>query len=91
MGSYRKYFPAWERYILAGYWAGKFCRRPIFNLGDTSFKKNGSILLYLNILRPVTFIFCFVGVLHRFKNNKNLYHITFTIIAQVKRIIVSDS
>ena len=37
---------------------------PIFKMDDTDFKKNGSVLLYLNIPRADTYILCLVGVLH---------------------------
>ena len=70
MHSYTKYFHAWGRFILAGYYAGQFRREPVFKIDDTNLKKNGSIRFYLNILRPVNFISCLVRDLHRFKDNK---------------------
>ena len=44
-----KYFPAWARFILADCLVGKFWEKPIFKVGDTNLKKNGSVLFYLNI------------------------------------------
>ena len=70
MHSYTKYFHAWGRFILAGYYAGQFRREPVFKIDDTNLKKNGSIRFYLNILRPVNFVSCLVRDLHRFKDNR---------------------
>ena len=47
--SYTKYFSAWAKFILAVCQVGKFLEKPIFKMSDINLKKNGSVLLYLNI------------------------------------------
>ena len=97
MRSYTKYFHAWGRFIYLGYYAGQFCRESVFKVDDTNLKKNGSIRLYFNILRPFKFILCLVRDLHRFKDNKlSLCHLYYYYTRQkndclrflVKRLIV---
>ena len=40
------------RFILANGLEEKFCENIIFKMGDTDLKKNGTVLLYLNIPGP---------------------------------------
>ena len=40
------------------------CKKPTFKMGDTNLKKNGSVLLYLNMSRLDSVILCLLRVLH---------------------------
>ena len=72
--SYTKYYPARTRFILAGCQKKKYCKKPIFKMGDTNLKKNGSLLLYLNTWGLDTLILCLVGVLHLLDTQRYLFH-----------------
>ena len=43
---------------------GKFCKETIVKIGDINLKKNGAVLLYLNMSGLDSLILCLVGVLH---------------------------
>ena len=43
---------------------GKFCKETIVKIGGINLKKNGAVLLYLNMSGLDSLILCLVGVLH---------------------------